>query len=201
MDTHKPKKARATSTRSQTIRARRRTAKVKAIEEQHAQEVLLSNRELVALYSALVELEQTTSHPLFAQAVVLNIERLRPLAEQIHVEYAATPEYREYEAERDRLCRKHARKDVKGNPIVINDSYAIADQNIFRVAIGELRRKFREPIEHYEAMASKLVGFLTHEGPTISLCRVRVSDCPELTPAQMRDILPMIAPVDTTSKG
>lgn len=168
-------------------------------------DVLLLNKELIELYSALVELENVTAGPVFTHAIVTNLDRLRPLAQRIENDFSPTPQYRAYEDERDILCRQHARKDSNGEPITVDDAFAIANHAKFKPAIEKLRAKYRDAITHYEAVSLRLHEFLTLTGPTVSLCRVRLVDCPTLTPIQMRGILPMIEPItetaDTTSNA
>lgn len=154
----------------------------------------MTHRELFELYSLLVELERRTAKPAFSLAVVQNLDRLRFVAERLDKEYQISPEYRAYEEARRKVCETHAKKDVKGRPIVVSDQFVIDRHDQFQKAIKALRKEHRKAIGDYEQLCRRLEQYLSSASETVEIVRVRLTECPELTPEQMRSLLPMIEP-------
>jgi len=69
---------------------------------------------------------------------------------------------KEFQEQREALCRTHAAKNKEGAPIVANNSYIIdpAKQSEFDTALGELRIKHKDSIDKYDDEIKKINAFL-----------------------------------------
>jgi hypothetical protein len=119
---------------------------------------------LLEIYEALAAVKNNLRevlHKYTAASLRKQLEVLvEPIVEQRNEVEKGRP--KEYDEERETMCRSMAAKDENGHPIISGQQFMIEQekQAEFTAALAALREKHKEKIEVFEAEAKKFNDFL-----------------------------------------
>jgi len=124
------------------------------------EKIQLTNGEAMDIYECIMAMKTAKDKdgkPLIkvsnrlSYAIMRNRKRLEPIYEPL-AEYRNLPErYKDYDAERIVLVKKHAVKDEKDRPVINdNDKYDIADNTAFQHELDELKEKYKDAFDELE---------------------------------------------------
>lgn len=160
--------------------------------EEKKEELKLKKRDVLMLHQNLPKLGNLKGVKL-SFAIAKNKKIVEEEAEALVEAVAMTDEYKKYEEERLKLCKKYASKDDSGNPVLVADDYLIKDQVAFDEAIKELNDANTELIEERDKQVEE-GNKLLDEYSSIKLHKIKYEYIPDdVTIAQMDILLPLIA--------
>ena len=135
----------------------------------------MKNKELLQM-SGLLGILLNLKGVKFAYAIAKNIRLIR--AEVELLEKAKSEKYKEYDNKRLELAKKHAQKDDKGNPQIVNNSYILENQEVFNDEFEILKKEYESEIKEYED--------LLNTENDIKLYKIKLVDIPlDITAGQM----------------
>lgn len=139
----------------------------------------MKNKDLVYFnFNLLANLSGTQ----FAYIVAKNISLIR---DEVEFLLKARPkEYIEFEAKRLDLAKEYAIKDELERPIVRDGNFSIGNTERFEMEISRLKDTYKGVIDEYT--------ILMEVESELKFYKVKLSDCPVLTVAQMGIILPWV---------
>lgn len=147
------------------------------------QEILNLNQALSALNLSGVK---------FAYAVSKNLSLLKTEIKALQDAQKPSAEYVAYDKERIELCKKHAKKDEKGKPIFVNNSFDIEDREAFDADLKALQEAHKEAVEAREQQIKDFNDLLEKE-VKLTLHKIKLSDVPEaITTKEMESIYEII---------
>ena len=129
----------------------------------------------------------------FSYAIIKNVEKLKDEFEAVKkIQQIKSPEHEEFETKRIQLCHEFAEKDEKGNPVLVGSNYKIKDQDAFDKMYSKLESNYSGVMEEINNKVKQINDILDEESD-IELYKISIDDLPkELTPAQVKSLMPMI---------
>lgn len=104
----------------------------------------------------------------------------------------STEQYTTFEEERVELCKRWAKKDEAGKPVIAGNTFMIDDQAAFDTDLADLREKHSETIDK-RAEQIREYEVLLQEPTDIELHLVDLVELPEqISAAQLRDIFEIV---------
>lgn len=152
----------------------------------------MTNRELFALYSVLVDLQHVQGSPRFAFAVAKNLELLRGPVAVLAEPFDVPADYKGYEAARVKLCEKHGERDAEGRLITRDGAYVVSDPDAFQRDWNLLLQEWQPALNAYRRACAEFQERLDATAPALALAKIAVEDFPELTPEIMSLLLPLV---------
>lgn len=159
----------------------------------------MKNKDLFVLSAAL---ESVANLPgvKFAYAVAKNLDRIRRELKVLQEVMRPFPNFLEFDKKRIELCKKHAKKDDKGEFCVENDHFQLKDSKKFEIAFKKLKKEHKNAINDREKQEKEYES-LTNEECSIDFSMTSESSLPEgITAAQILSIMPIIKD-DTEEKS
>jgi hypothetical protein len=129
---------------------------------------------------------------MFAHRVAFNRQLLQPVVVEIDNAAEPTPEYKDYDVEREALCKEFAAKDDKGVPVQTDGRYVIPteSQAAFDEKAEQVREEHAGAIATYEALLKERENLLDQEIDCPAFLPVPVQLLPAgLTPRSIEPIL------------
>ena len=158
----------------------------------------MKNNELVDLLSVINALaDKPDASPQFSYTLIRNKKIIEPVVESLREASKSPAEFREYEEKRIALCRRMAARDDRGQPLVQNQNFLIADDKMdeFNRQIAELQAKYREALKAHEDHKAEVEKLMAQESDAVDLVRIPLTLFPpHVTPRQMEALLPIVAP-------
>lgn len=99
----------------------------------------------------------------FSYALARNLQVLKPILEPIEDMKKPSEKERAYEIKRMKLCQECARKDDKGNSVMINNNFDILDQSKFDSELNKLKKEYEETIDEGKKRGEELTELLKKE--------------------------------------
>jgi hypothetical protein len=155
----------------------------------------MNKKDIATIWDVITKLNYERANPKFTYAISKNKKILLPLMKEIEEAKTRSPEYVAYDAERLELCKNMAEKDDKGEPIIEDGNYKIADSEAFDKEYELLQEKHKEMFEKEEENKVKFEKMLEEE-VEIDLYTVKVDYAPEEIPIKFMDILMDVIIVD-----
>jgi hypothetical protein len=104
-----------------------------------------------------------------------------------------SPKLQEYETTRIELCKKHAKKNDQGVPVIVDNNYEIAEEAAFEAELAKLRMEYEEVIKEQEDRVNKLNDILKEESD-VQPYQIKLEELPsDLVPSIIRSLSPIIA--------
>lgn len=129
----------------------------------------------------------------WAYAVAKNLRTITAETELLRgLMPAPTEQYTTFEELRVKLCKRWAKKDEAGEPVIAGSTFMIANQTAFNTDLAALRGKYSETIDE---RAKQMRGYeaLLQEPTDIELYLADLDEIPEeISAAQLRDIFEII---------
>lgn len=152
----------------------------------------MTNKKLIEVYNGLVGLTNLKGVK-FNYAVAKNINILEKEVEILKATTKETEEFKKYDAERIELCKKHAKKDEKGEAMLLGGKYDIEDMEAFTVEFDALKETHKAALDERKAQLEGFDALLEAENTSVSLFKIDISEVPEeVTTSQMGVIYPII---------
>jgi hypothetical protein len=134
----------------------------------------------------LYYLKEVLSKDVFLKAkdtklLYFTLRNLRVIEDEIKVlEEVKKPSeaYIEYEKERIELCKKHAKKDEQGNPIIEQNRYVFDNINEFNIILAELITKHKSATDEYDKQYHEFSKLLDEEND-ISFYKINLEKLPK----------------------
>lgn len=97
-----------------------------------------------------------------------------------------------YDAERAIMAEKYAKKDNDGKPVIIDNSYAMEDQEVFDKEIKVIQKKHKDAIEEREKQVKDYNELLETPSDSV-LHKIKMEDVPtEISVRQMSSIYQIV---------
>lgn len=150
----------------------------------------MKNKEILALYQELNKIN--VKGVKFNYAVARNIGILKAEVTSLIKSQAPSPEYNAFDTRRVDLCKKYAKRDGEGEPIIENDVFVIDNQAEFDNELKALKESNKEVVEAREAQIDEYNDLLDKEAK-VELHKVSIKDVPEdLSTFQLKAIVAII---------
>lgn len=114
----------------------------------------------------------------FARSVAKNINLLKPDIESLSKAIEPDKGFLEFDKERVKLAKKYAQKDEKGQPVVVNNSFQISDQDAFDKEFEVLKNENQKVCEDREKQVKDFQELL-EEDVRIELYKIKFTEIPE----------------------
>lgn len=132
----------------------------------------------------------------FSYALVRTKKYIEPEITSFEEAQKPSAEYIAFENERVDLCKKYAKKDESGQPVVLNGAkFDMVEETLpeFDAKFLELQEKYKDAIETRNAHIAKLNEILDEERE-VTIHQISESELPEsIETSVLEVILPMIA--------
>lgn len=138
----------------------------------------MTKQEAVNLYINLNKLGNFSGAK-FAYGVSKNINLLKVEVDALDKAFAPSEEYKKFDEERMVIVKKFAKKDEKGEPIVVNNNYEMEDQEAFDVEFNALKANNQE-VWDSRVKQLKEYGQLLESDSEVVLYKIFLQDIPEV---------------------
>ncbi len=151
----------------------------------------MKRSELKGLHQKLEEVSNLPGIK-FAYAVSKNKQSIKTELSLLQEMATASENYLKYDNARIELCKKYAKKDEKGTPILKDNSYDIEDREAFDKEIEMLQKENASVMDERETQMKELETFLDEE-IEFELHKIKLEDVPQdITSIQMDGIINII---------
>lgn len=151
----------------------------------------MKNKELIELYNSLSGITGLKGVQ-FNYAVSRNISKIKPEIESLQKSVDQSEEYKKFDLERIELVKKLAKKDEKGEPILMGNSYDVEDIAEFTKEFDILKSLNKDVIDIREKQLEEFNTLLEQENP-IELYKIKLNSIPEeITTEQMKSLSSLI---------
>ena len=125
-------------------------------------------------------------------AVTKNLQKIRCELEALQEAVKPGETFIEFDKKRVDLCREHAEKDDKGNPVIINSEFLIKDKQTFDTNLENLRNEYYDVCNIREKQIKEYEQLL-EESCELSFYKIIKEDLPEnITAEQMIGIIEIV---------
>lgn len=160
----------------------------------------MKNRALVALLGGLQSVKDIEGANFkFSYAVAKNLRAITQIVSTLRETIKPSEKYQDYEEKRVELCRKHAQKDEKGNPMSMvigkTSQFIIEDQDAFETDLKKLQNspEYKKEVDGYKKKLDEFNKAMDLESEPVELHMIEQSDVPEnITPGQLEGIFDII---------
>ena len=150
-----------------------------------------NKQDALNLYNSLDKLGDLTGVK-FAYGISKNINILKPEVDALQEASKPSDEFTAYEKLREELLKKHAKKDKDDKPVIVDNSYVLADQKGFDVGFKKIQKEHKKAIDDRQAQVDE-VEKLLKEKVEVKLHMIKTEDVPEnISTAQFHSISDLI---------
>lgn len=104
----------------------------------------MKNKELIGVYKALTGMNYVGVK--FGYFVARNIKIIGDEIDAFQKSIEPSPSYNEYDTKRVEIAKKYAKKDMIGNPVIVNNKYEMEDQETSDKEFSILKEENEEVI-------------------------------------------------------
>lgn len=151
----------------------------------------MKKKDIIRLYNGLQDVKKIQGNQKYFYGIVINLKKLEPIIEVLKEVQQPSEGYLKYATEHQELLKKHANKDEKGKPVIVNQQYQIDDMETFEKESKKLQKKHEEAIKEHEAKGEEMKTILEEE-ETIELHKVAFEHFPDMTPEQFENIFEIV---------
>ena len=137
----------------------------------------MTNNDLQKLFVGLHKAKELKGVK-FAYAVVKNIRLIDREIDILKKIAEPSDQYKEYDKQRTDLCEVQAKKDDKGEPIIVNNNYVISDLVSFNKEMLALQDTHKDAINSHAHKLKELEAIMK-EDANINLYTISIDSIPE----------------------
>lgn len=137
----------------------------------------MKNSKIVELYNRLASVKGLKGVQ-FNYAIARNMAKLESEFKSLSKSQEPTPEYAKFEDARVELLKKYAKKDEKGEFVIVDNSYELEDKVTFEKEYKVLKEEHKEVLDARTEQMKEYAELLDKEN-TIELHKIKFSDVPE----------------------
>lgn len=150
----------------------------------------MKNKELLELYEFLHKINLKGVK--FSYAIAKNIALIKPEVESLQKSIDMTEEYKEFDAKRIELAKKHAKKDKNGEPLVVDKNYVPGNEAELEKEFAVLKEENKELVEARKKQMDEFNELLDKQND-VKLYKINIKDIPEeISSQQMTQIFQLI---------
>lgn len=150
----------------------------------------MKNKELLELYEFLHKINLKGVK--FSYAIAKNISIIKPEVESLQKSIDMTEEYKEFDAKRIELAKKHAKKDKNGEPLVVDKNYVPENEAELEKKFAVLKEENKELVEARKKQMDEFNELLDKQND-VKLYKISIKDIPEeISSQQMTQIFQLI---------
>jgi pyruvate/2-oxoacid:ferredoxin oxidoreductase beta subunit len=143
--------------------------------------------EIINLYQSLNKLGNLTGVK-FAYAISRNISLIEPEIKSIEKSLEQTEDFKSFEVKRIELVKKFAKKDEKGESVIINNQYELENEEEFNKEFELLKEENKEVWGARQKQVDEYNELLKSES-TVTLHKINLVDVPQnISVAQLHSI-------------
>lgn len=151
----------------------------------------MKNKDLIRIYEGLNAVKKLAGVK-FAYAVAKNLKLLTSEIENLQEGIKPTREIDLYEEERIEMCKKHAKKEEQGKPVINGGEYVIIDISAFNTELETLKEKYKKDLELQKEHLAEYTKMLD-EDTSLVLHQVSIDVVPDgITGEQLEAIFEII---------
>ena len=151
----------------------------------------MNKKDLFLLQSGLADVGKLQGVK-FAYAVARNLQIIKREMEALQEAIKPSDDFSDFEKKRLELCRKHADKNEKGDPIIIGSEFSIQDRQSFDIDLENLRDNHHDVCELRERQVEEYEQLL-EETCDLDLHKIAKDNLPEnITAEQIFGIIDII---------